>query len=169
MAGAKAAVVTLIVALALALHAWLLVARSRAPPRREASSALSDEELLSLMPPLADAPPPPPPPLALARAAPGTKAFAIWAHEAKSGAKPKPAAAARDPTIVRLPRNTACLEFDDVRAARDRCRGGAPTASDAPHARHGAPRTIACARSLEGICVDRAASAASFASAIDSS
>ena len=161
MAGAKAAVVTLMVALALALHAWLLVARSRAPPRREASSALSDEELLSLMPPLADAPPPPPPPLALARAAPGTKAFAIWAHEAKSGAKPKPAAAARDPTIVRLPRNTACLEFDDVRAARDRCRGGAPTASDAPHARHGAPRTIACARSLEGICVDRATSAAS--------
>ena len=30
MAGAKAAVVTLVVAIALALHAWLLVARSRA-------------------------------------------------------------------------------------------------------------------------------------------
>ena len=134
--------------------------RARAPPRREASSALSDEELLSLMPP--------PPTRRRHRHRHSRCTRRAW-HEGVRhlGARGQVRREAETggsrarPTIVRLPRNTACLEFDDVRAARDRCRGGAPTASDAPHVRHGAPRTIACARSLEGICVDRAASAAS--------
>ena len=122
------------------------------PPRREASSALSDEELLSLM-----RPPTPAPAAATAtatragRAAPGC-GVRHRAHEAKSGAKPiRPATAARDPTIVRLPRNTACLEFADVvRGARpffcsSAARHGAATRRTR---RRGAQRTIACARSL---------------------